>query len=266
VTRLGLVVPYEAEVARRIERTYAAAGIEVVASAHLGISDNAAFADVGADEIRRLVAPVAAEQPHAVAIVCTNVFGAPLVAELERRHGVPVFDSVSATLWQALHLVGADVTVTGCGTLLEAGSLRLRLQEALEDLLAVTGADRTTLRLDVPAKGFGCNLTAAEAMRPGVRSIRRDASLPQRRLNTVVWLEEQRRPLVQPHFRAEPSPPQALIEVYGVRAQMLGPIVRGDDMVGWLSVHSLAEREWRDTDLVALAEATGRVHAALDHL
>ena len=109
-------------------------------------------------------------------------------------------------------------------------------------------------------------LTAAEALAPGVRSIRRDGSLDQRRLNTVQWLERHRRPLVQPHFHADPTPPNALIEVYGVNAQMLAPIERGGELVGWLSVHSLREREWSEADQNALAEATRRVHDALDRI
>jgi hypothetical protein len=35
-------------------------------------------------------------------------------------------------------------------------------------------------------------------------------------------------------------------------------------MAGWISIHSLREREWGPQDLAALAEATQRVHAALD--
>jgi maleate isomerase len=108
------------------------------------------------------------------------------------------------------------------------------------------------------------DFTAAEALRSDVRSIRRDPSLDQRRLNTVNWLEQQRRPLIQPHFHTDPAPPRALIEVYGVNAQMLGPIVRGRDMPGWLSVHSLRERDWSTADQSALADATSRVHAVLD--
>jgi maleate isomerase len=120
------------------------------------------------------------------------------------------------------------------------------------------------LRIDLPEHGMDVDLTAGEAVAPGVRSIRRDGSLDQRRLNTVQWLERHRRPLVQPHFRADPTPPDALITVYGVNAQMLAPIERGGELVGWLSVHSLNEREWGEPDQNALTEAARRVHEALD--
>jgi maleate isomerase len=49
-----------------------------------------------------------------------------------------------------------------------------------------------------------------------------------------------------------------------VRAQTLGPIVRGDELAGWISIHSLREREWSARDIAALAETTQRVHDALD--
>lgn len=124
-----------------------------------------------------------------------------------------------------------------------------------EELLAATGADRTTLRVDVPAHDLQVDLTAAEALRPGSRSIRREGSLDQRRLNTVEWLEAHRVDLVQPDFHGDPHPPQALIDVYGVHAQMLGPVQCDGDMTGWLSVHSLTERPWREQDIAALDAA-----------
>jgi maleate isomerase len=41
------------------------------------------------------------------------------------------------------------------------------------------------------------DLTTGEGLAPGVRSIRRDSPLDQRRLNTVQWLERHRRPFGQ---------------------------------------------------------------------
>jgi maleate isomerase len=266
VSRLGLAVPYTTDVTERIAARYAEQGVNCVRAASLGLTENIDFAAAPAGRVRQLIEEAGAGEVDGVAVVCTNVFGAPHVAELEDRLGVPVFDSVAATLWQALHLAGASSVVPGWGELLATGTLRGRFQDALEDLLTASGADRTTLRIDLPAQRLHVDLTAAEAVAPGVRSIRRDGSLDQRRLNTVQWLERQRRPLVQPHFHADPTPPEALIEVYGVNAQMLAPIERGGELTGWISVHSLQEREWREADRNALAEATRRVHDALDHI
>lgn len=264
VTRLGLAVPYAADVTERIVACYAGHGVECVRTASLGLTENTEFASVPAAEIRQLIEQAGSDDVHAVAVVCTNVSGAPHVACAEERLGIPVFDSVAATLWQALRVAGAPSSIAGWGQLLAAGTLRMQFQDALQNLLSATGAHRATLRIDLPGQGMRVDLTAGEAVAAGVRPIRRDGSLDQRRLSTVQWLEQHRRPLVQPHFRAGPMPPDALIAAYGVHAQMLGPIERGGELAGWLSVHSLSEREWRAADQEALAQATREVHDALD--
>jgi len=264
VTRLGLAVPYTTDVTERIAARYAGHGVDCVRTESLGLTENLDFATAPADRVRRLIEDAGADGAQAIAVVCTNVFGAPHVVDVEKLLGIPVFDSVAATVWQALRVGGAPSAITGWGELLATGTLRTRFQNALEELLAATGADRTTLRVDLPEYGMHVDLTAGEAVAPGVRSIRHDGSLDQRRLNTVEWLERHRRPLVQPHFRADPTPPDALVEVYGVRAQMLGPVERGGDLAGWLSVHSLRERAWGEADEKALTTAVRRVHEALD--
>jgi maleate isomerase len=43
---------------------------------------------------------------EAVAIVCTNLRGAPLVPRLEAELGIPIFDSVAVTLWKCLTETG----------------------------------------------------------------------------------------------------------------------------------------------------------------
>lgn len=61
--------------------------------------------------------------------------------------GVPVSDSVTATLWHALHVARTSASSrAGVAT----GTLRKRFQAALTDLLAATSADHTTLRIDLP--------------------------------------------------------------------------------------------------------------------
>ena len=44
---------------------------------------------------------VAAAKPDAIAIVCTNMRGAPLAEELEAKHGIPIYDTISTTVWRA---------------------------------------------------------------------------------------------------------------------------------------------------------------------
>ncbi|WP_329124279.1 GAF domain-containing protein [Streptomyces sp. NBC_01353] len=264
VTRLGLAVPYTRDVAERIVTTYASEGLECLLAEPFGVSDNEAFARIPESDVARQIEDAAGSEAHAVAVVCTNVYGARAAAGLEGALGVPVFDSVAATLWKALDLAGAHPVLEGHGELLRSGSLRTRLQQVLGELREAIGADRTTLRLDLPGHGLHVDLTAAEALGAGVRSIRRDASLDQRRLNTVEWLERHRVPLVQPRFVGDPRPPQALIDVYGVRAQLLSPVVRDTEMTGWISAHSLAERPWSAADQAVMTTAIDRVHHLLD--
>ena len=63
---------------------------------------------------------------------------------------------------------------------------------------------------------------------------------------THVLIIARKEILVQPNCEtAEPRPPAALIEVYGVRAQMLAPVMGEDAVIGWVSVHETrGQRNW----------------------
>jgi maleate isomerase len=114
--RLGLVTPYRDDVQARIVANYAGAGISVVAEEHLRIQDNYSFADVDPATIETMIRTVAIPAPDAIAVLCTNMRGAPLVAMLEDTLGIPVYDSVAVTVWQALLICGIDpVQIEGWG-------------------------------------------------------------------------------------------------------------------------------------------------------
>ena len=67
-----------------------------------------------------MVREVARDDPHAIAIFCTNLRGAPLVAPLERVLGVRIFDTVSVVVWKSLMLAGVDTrSIKGWGRLFE---------------------------------------------------------------------------------------------------------------------------------------------------
>lgn len=108
VTRFGLVTPYLDDVQSAIVKNYAASGFECVAERHLSMQDNFSFSEVGPDEIRRMVREVAQEKPQAITIFCTGLRGAPLVEELERELGIPIYDTIATVVWQSLKLAGAD--------------------------------------------------------------------------------------------------------------------------------------------------------------
>ncbi len=106
--RLALVTPYLDDVQAKIIANYAAAGIEVVAERHLGLEDNFSFSEVTADQLRAMCREVAQARPDAIAILCTNLRGGPLVPELEAELGIPVYDSVATVVWKSLQLAGID--------------------------------------------------------------------------------------------------------------------------------------------------------------
>ncbi len=116
VKRFGLVTPYLDNVQAAIIKNYAASGFECVAERHLRKQDNFSFSEVGADEIRAMVRDAAKAKPDAITIFCTNLRGAPLVAELEAETGIPIYDTIATVVWKSLKLVGADprrITVWG---------------------------------------------------------------------------------------------------------------------------------------------------------
>lgn len=108
VTQLGLVTPYRADVQARIVGNYAGLGIGCAAECHLGLQDNFAFSEVDAPTLQRLVREVAASRPQAIAVVCTNLRAAPLVAGLEAELGIPVYDTIATVVRESLLLAGAD--------------------------------------------------------------------------------------------------------------------------------------------------------------
>jgi maleate isomerase len=116
--RVGFVTPYLDDVQARINANYGKAGFEVVADRHLNMQDNFSFSTVTADQMRTMTSDVAAAKPDAIAIVCTNMRGAPLAAELEAKHGIPLYDTISTTVWKSLKIAGVDTArVKGWGTI-----------------------------------------------------------------------------------------------------------------------------------------------------
>ncbi|MDR9837470.1 maleate cis-trans isomerase family protein [Herbaspirillum huttiense] len=114
----GLVTPYLDDVQAAIIKNYAASGLECVSERHLRKQDNFSFSEVGAQELRAMVHEVAKDKPQAITIFCTNLRGAPLVEELEREVGIPIYDTISTVVWKSLQQAGADPSrIRGWGSL-----------------------------------------------------------------------------------------------------------------------------------------------------
>lgn len=145
--------------------------------------------------------------------------------------------------------------------------LAARIDAILATLRNATGAARATLRIDLPERGIDVDDVAAEAVGPGVASLRGQTSIDQRAAESIRWIDANRRPLVQDDLSGcvEPAPPPQLMSVFGVTAQMLGPVVRGDALTGWISVHDdKGPRRWTEADVTALEAAVRAVQRELD--
>ncbi|RUT31423.1 Asp/Glu/hydantoin racemase [Arsenicitalea aurantiaca] len=109
-TRIGLISPYTDDVQHKIIENYAKAGITVIGEAHTGLSENFAFSTITDDAVRQMCRSVAASRPEALVIMCTNMRGWSLMAEIEAELGIPVVDSTAAVVWQGLDILGADAS------------------------------------------------------------------------------------------------------------------------------------------------------------
>jgi maleate isomerase len=108
VRRVGLVTPYLDDVQQRIISNWDGARFHCTAERHLGLSDNYSFAQVPEATLADMVRDVARVGCDAVAIVCTNLKGAKLALRLEQELDVPVYDSITVTVWKSLALAGVE--------------------------------------------------------------------------------------------------------------------------------------------------------------
>ncbi len=120
VKQLGYVTPYRDDVQARIIANYAKLGIVCRGDRHLNLQDNFSFAEVTPAEIETMIREVAREKPDAIAVVCTNMRAAPLVARLELETGIPILDTIATVVWKSLRLAGVDISgVSGWGSLFQ---------------------------------------------------------------------------------------------------------------------------------------------------
>jgi maleate isomerase len=119
VRKLGLVTPYVDAVQDAIIRNYAAIGIDAKTERHLSRTDNVKFADLDAETFDSMVEAVVKEGVEAVTTFCTNFSAAQYVERWEREHGVPVLDTVTTVVWDALRMCGIDTSqIQGWGQIM----------------------------------------------------------------------------------------------------------------------------------------------------
>jgi maleate isomerase len=118
--RVAFVTPYLDPVQARIVANYTALGYTCAAERHLGLQDNFAFSEVDAPTLSAMIRAVATAKPDAIAIICTNLRAAGLVATLEAETGIPIYDTIATAVWKSLVLAGTDPSrVKGWGRLFE---------------------------------------------------------------------------------------------------------------------------------------------------
>jgi maleate isomerase len=146
----------------------------------------------------------------------------------------------------------------------------LEVDTILKTLLGTTRASRTTLRIDLPLFGLHVNAPAAEALAPGVHSIKNKTSLDQRSAVAIKWLEKNRRVFVEDdclNTTPEVAPEKEVTEVYGIRSEMVAPVIRHSDLVGWVSVHNVrGPHMWTKTEIAAIEAACVQVLRELDRI
>jgi maleate isomerase len=147
----------------------------------------------------------------------------------------------------------------------ESDQLRSKFNAILAELLSATKASRTTLRIDDAQHGFHVDDVAGEAVAQGQNSLRGVTTINQRAAATAQWVEKNRRLLVQDDLsQGDPRPPEALIRLYGVRAQMLAPIEREGRLDGWISVHEARHpRHWSSDEQQAVLKAVEQILRAI---
>jgi maleate isomerase len=143
-------------------------------------------------------------------------------------------------------------------------------QAILDELRQETSASRTTLRIDLPRFGLNVNAPAAEALAPGVHSIKDRTSLDQRSAVAVKWLEKHRRVFVENdclNTTPDVAPEREVTDAYGIRSEMVAPVVREDWLIGWVSVHNTrGPHRWTEQEIAAIERACVRVGRELDRI
>ena len=118
VNRFGLVTPYLDEIQEKIIPNYAKSGFECVAEQHLRDRGNFSFSEYTEEKICELIRTVAVAKPQAITVFCTNMRGALVANAMEKELEIPIYDTVSTSVWKSMKMAGADPKrIKGWGSL-----------------------------------------------------------------------------------------------------------------------------------------------------
>ena len=105
INKIGLVTPYVGSIQEKIIKNYESEKLSCVSEKHFSLTDNFSFSEVSESQISDAVEAVITDGAQAVVILCTNLAGARIAPVLEKKHGVPVLDSVFLTVWGAFKAI-----------------------------------------------------------------------------------------------------------------------------------------------------------------
>ena len=111
VKNFGLVTPYLEDIQKKIISNYKEIGLNCVGEKHLNDKGNFSFSEYSPELIEGLIREVAKNKPEAIVVLCTNFRGAEVVHSLEEELGIPIYDSVSITLWKCLKMCNIKTEV-----------------------------------------------------------------------------------------------------------------------------------------------------------
>jgi maleate isomerase len=105
---IGLVSPHTDAYQAKMVAALTKRGFSVAAERHAGFSDNFSYCTVPDEDIVSMIRDVANAKPDAIVTFCTNFPAAHLAATMEQELGVPIFDTVSIGVWDALRVAGVE--------------------------------------------------------------------------------------------------------------------------------------------------------------
>lgn len=116
--RLGFVTPYVADVSALMRDKLERAGFEIVSFGSFEEGNDRVVARIAPTSIVAAIEAVVARAPcDAVVVSCTNLRCLDIIAEAERKTGVPVITSNQALAWHMLALAGVEGDQPGFGQL-----------------------------------------------------------------------------------------------------------------------------------------------------
>lgn len=124
VTKVGLATPFTDAIANDIVHNLGSDAVSIVREEHLGISGSLECSEVPAATIEAMIDRLAGPGVEAIVVLCTNFGLGSGSNSLEHLVGVPVIDSISATIWDTLSLAGEWRPIRGRGRLLASKGAR----------------------------------------------------------------------------------------------------------------------------------------------